>query len=234
MPNLTGLPDSRGGLLGDAPDLGVFERVLRIVLDLADHPRPAPGLVDRIQHGTDWIGKQGRTRRRSLQFLMLETFPALEHVMMPRAAGHILVEVIIAGRKDIQAGPGLVGNDHGMGIGELFAEPGIHHGRIQRPTPGVQAVPAWARPRAGYSCGKHQVFGCSECHSCRDLCLITQNHGSHPGHGLPADEPGCGPNLPQVSQSTTGFRAGSLVERNADMACMAVELVPSQAGSYNG
>jgi AcrR family transcriptional regulator len=40
---------ARGGAgLGDPPELGVLERVLRIVLDLADDARPAPRRLDLV------------------------------------------------------------------------------------------------------------------------------------------------------------------------------------------
>jgi hypothetical protein len=54
---LHGFP-RRGTLLRDPPDLGVLERVLRVVLDLVDDARPAPRLVDRIEHGADGVGEE--------------------------------------------------------------------------------------------------------------------------------------------------------------------------------
>ena len=51
-----------GSLLGDAPDLGVFQRVLGVVLDFARHARPAPGLVNGIQHRAHRVGEQRGAR----------------------------------------------------------------------------------------------------------------------------------------------------------------------------
>src|ERR1051325_6117452 len=80
------------GLLRDAPNLGVFERVFWVVLDLPRDARPAPGLVDGIEHCADRIGEQRRTGFFGLEFLMFEALPALEHVVVPGAAGDVLVQ----------------------------------------------------------------------------------------------------------------------------------------------
>ena len=126
------LAGSHRGLLRDAPDLGVLERVLRIVLHLADHARPAPRLVDRVQHRADGIGEQRRAGLLGLQFLVLEALPPLQHVVVPRAARHVLVEVVVAGGEDVEPGAQLVGDDDGVRVGELLAIPRVHHGGVER------------------------------------------------------------------------------------------------------
>ncbi len=158
------LAGSRGGLLGDPPDFRVFQWILWIMLDLAGDARPAPGFVNGIEHRADRIREQRRTGLLSLQFLVLETFPALEHVMMPGAARDVLVEVIIAGRENVETRAGLIGDHDGVCIGELFAIPRVHHGGVEGTSPHVHIVPARARPGAGDGCRKHEVFGSGECH----------------------------------------------------------------------
>src|SRR5262249_10528568 len=83
---------ARGGrLLRDPPDLRVLQRVLRVVLDLADDARPAPGLVDRVEHPSARVREEGRRGGPGLEVLVLEPLPTLERVVVPGAAGDVLV-----------------------------------------------------------------------------------------------------------------------------------------------
>src|SRR5262245_17038658 len=84
---LYGLCRGGGGLLADAPNLCVFQRILGIMLHLPDDPWPAPRLVDGVEHRSDRVREQGRARFLGLQLFVLEPFPTLEHVMVPGSAG---------------------------------------------------------------------------------------------------------------------------------------------------
>ena len=98
--------------------------------------------------------------------LMLESFPALQHVVMPGTAGDVLIQVVIAGGDNVEAGAGLVGNDDSVGVGELLAEPGVHHGRVQGPAPGVHIIPPRARPGTGH--GPTRIYNGSK--NCLPTC----------------------------------------------------------------
>jgi hypothetical protein len=69
--------------LGDPPELGVLERVTRIVLDLADHPGPSPGRLDLVHQRAGRELEQPVARALVLQLLVLESFPALQRVVVP-------------------------------------------------------------------------------------------------------------------------------------------------------
>ena len=129
---------------------------------LPDDPRPAPRLVDRVEHRADRVGEQRRAGVPRLQLLVLEALPALQRVVVPRATGDVLVEVVVTGRQDVEPGALLVGDDHRVRIGELLAEPGIHHRGVERATPHVGRVPARPGPRARHRRRKHEVFRCGE------------------------------------------------------------------------
>ena len=58
-----------------------------------------------------------------------------------------------------RSGSRLIGNDELMSIGELFAEPGVHHGRVQRPAPHTHVEPARARKGSGDGAGQYQIPG---------------------------------------------------------------------------
>ena len=66
---------------------------------------------------------------------MLETLPALEHIVVPGTARHVLVQVIIAGREDVETGTHLIGNNDRVRIGELLAKPRVHHGGVEGAAP---------------------------------------------------------------------------------------------------
>ena len=55
---------------------------------------------------------------------MLEALPALQRVVVPRAARDVLVQVVVAGGEDVEARALLVGDDDRVRVGELLAEPG--------------------------------------------------------------------------------------------------------------
>ena len=93
---------------------------------------------------------------------MLEPLPTLQRVVVPRTAGEVLVEVVVAIGEDVEPGALLVGDDGGLRVEELFAEPDIEQRRVERPAPQAAVVPARSRPRAGDGRGEHQVLGSCE------------------------------------------------------------------------
>src|ERR1035438_3523681 len=88
--------------------------------------------------------------------------------MMPGAARHVLVKVVIAGGEDVESCARLIGNDDGVGISKLLTIPRVHHGRVQGAAPHVHGVPARPRPGAGDSRRENKVFSCGECHGSID------------------------------------------------------------------
>ena len=118
-------------LLRDPPDLRVLERVLRVVLDLVDDARPAPRLVDRVEHRADRVREQRRARLVGLQLLVLEALPALQRVVMPGPSGDVLVEVVVARRENVEACALEIRDDHRVRIREALAEPRVHHGGVE-------------------------------------------------------------------------------------------------------
>ena len=157
-PELDGLAGRRAGL-GDAPELGVLERVARVMLDLADDARPAPRRLDLVHQGAGREFEQAVARALVLQLLVLEPLPALQRVVVPRAAGEVLVEVVIAIGEDVESGAFLIGDHRRVRIEELLAEVDVEEGRVERPAPQAAGVPARPRPRAGDGRGEHQVLG---------------------------------------------------------------------------
>ena len=54
---------------------------------------------------------------------------------MPRAAGEVLVEVVVAVGQDVEPGPLLVGDDRRVRVEELLAEADVEQRRIERSAP---------------------------------------------------------------------------------------------------
>ena len=155
-----------GACLCDPPELGVLERIARVVLDLADDARPPPRRLDLVHQRPGRELELPVARAFVLQFLVLEPFPALQRVVVPRAAREVLVEVVVAVREDVEPRALLLG-DHGrVRVEELLAEADVEQRRIKRPSPQAAVVPAWPRPRAGDGRREHQVLGSREHRAC--------------------------------------------------------------------
>ena len=161
VPNLTGLPEP-GACLGDPPQLGVLERVPGVVLDLAHDARPAPRRLDLVHQRAGGKGEQAVARPLVLQLLVLEARPALERVVMPRAAGVVLVELVVAVGQDVEPGPLLFGQHDRVSVQELLAEADVEQRRVERPAPQADVVPARPRPRSGNGRREYQVLGRSQ------------------------------------------------------------------------
>ena len=138
-----------GARLGHAIDLGVFERIARIVLDLAGDNRPAPRGVDFVQQRTGRIFQEIRARALRLQLVKSDAAPALQRIVMPGAAGQIRVEKVITVGHDIEAGALLIRNNCGEGVRELLAVDRVEHGCVERASPQALRIPRRSRPGAG-------------------------------------------------------------------------------------
>ena len=201
-PELDGLARGRARL-GDPPQLGVLERVARVVLDLADHARPAPRRLDLVHQRPGRELQQPVTRTLVLQLLVLEPRPALQRVVVPRAAGEVLVQVVVAVGEDVEARALLVGDHGGVRVEELLAEADVEQRRVEGPAPQAAVVPARPRPRSGDGRREHQVLGGGE-HRARLLVEIgwsvdprwSRRAGNSPG-GLAA------PRWPQLDAPPT-------------------------------
>ena len=132
------------------PDLGVVERTM---LDLVDDVRPAPAGVDLVEQRARRVVEPGRARLLGLQIIAFEAGPALERIMVPRAAGHVLVAVEVAVSEDIEPGPLLVADDDRQRVLELLAEADVHHAGVERLAPHAHVEPAWPGPRTGDGAG---------------------------------------------------------------------------------
>ncbi len=141
------------------PELRVAERP---VLDLVHHVRPAPAGVDLVQQRAWRIVKPRGAGFLGLQLVAREPRPPLDRIVMPRAAGQVLVAVVIAVRQDVEPGPLLVADDHRQRVLELLAEADIHHARVEGLAPHADVEPARPRPGAGDGAGKNQVGGGGE------------------------------------------------------------------------
>src|SRR6266542_6744147 len=94
-----------------------------------------------------------------------KTGPALKRIMVPAAAGEVLVAVEISVGQDIEPRALLVADDDRKRILELLAKADVHHARVERPRPHAHVEPPRPRPRAGHGAGKDQIFGNSEWHT---------------------------------------------------------------------
>src|SRR5208282_3699516 len=97
-----------------------------------------------------------------LEILAGEAAPALQRVVVPGAAGHVVVAVQVAVGENVEAGAFLVAEDGGQGVLEFLAEAHIHETGIQGPAPHAEVEPAWARPRAGNGTRKNPLCSDSE------------------------------------------------------------------------
>ena len=69
------------------------------LLDLADDARPTPRRLDLVHERSGREFQQPVARAFVLELLVLEALPALERVVVPRASGEVLVEVVVAVRE---------------------------------------------------------------------------------------------------------------------------------------
>jgi hypothetical protein len=76
-----------------------------------------------------------RSRALVLEFLVLEPLPALQRVVVPRASGEILVEVVVAVGEDVEPRALLLGEHDGVRVEELLSETDVEQRRVERPTP---------------------------------------------------------------------------------------------------
>ena len=101
------------------------------MLDLADDARPAPRRLDLVHQRPRRELEQPVARALVLQLLVLEPLPALQRVVVPRAAGEVLVEVVVAVREDVEPRTLLFG-DHGrVRVQELLAEADVEQRRVE-------------------------------------------------------------------------------------------------------
>ena len=135
-----------GAGLGHAIDFGVFERVARIVLDLAGHDRPAPRCVDFVEQRTGRVLQEIGTGALGLQFVKSDAAPALQRIVMPGSARQVGIEEKVAAGDQIEAGALLIGNDHGQRVRELFPVDRVQHGAVERPAPQALVIPGRSRP----------------------------------------------------------------------------------------
>ena len=70
-----------------------------------------------------------------LQVVALEAGPALQRIVMPGAAGQVLVAVEIAVGQDVEPGALLVADDDRQRVLELLAEADVQHAGVERPRP---------------------------------------------------------------------------------------------------
>src|SRR5437867_10671158 len=96
--------------------------------------------------------------------IAIESGPPLEWVMVPAAAGEVLVAVKVAVREDIESGPFLVGDNHRHRVLKFLAEANIHHARVERPAPHAGVEPPGSRPGAGDGARQDEIFGDGESH----------------------------------------------------------------------
>src|SRR5207237_5955591 len=118
--------------------------------------------VDFIQRGAARIVQPRRGRLLRLQIVPFKAGPALERVVVPRAACHVLIEVKVAVREDVEPRSLLITDHHRQRVLKLLAKADIEHAGVQRAAPHTHVEPAWSRKRASDSAWKNQVGGGSE------------------------------------------------------------------------
>jgi hypothetical protein len=168
--------------LGDPPDLRVVERPM---LDPAGHPRPAPGRVDFVEQRAGRITQPRAARLLRLQIVAREAGPSLQRVVMPAAAGEVLVAVKVAVGENVEPGPLLVADDHGEGVLEFLAEADVQHAGVERPAPHADVEPPRPRPRPGYRAGQDDVFGDRERHTTLGVAILPEVTSARRSRCLP-------------------------------------------------
>ena len=133
--------------LGQTPYLRIIQRP---VLDLVHHVRPAPARVDFVEQRSGRIVQPGRGGLFRLQMIAFESGPALQRIVMPGAAGQVLVDVEIGMIQNIQAGALLIADHNRQRILELLAEANIQHAGVERASPHADIEPARTGKRAGH------------------------------------------------------------------------------------
>src|SRR5207249_2880250 len=82
----------------------------------------APAGVDLVQQRAGRIVEPRRGGLLRLQVVPFETCPALQGVVMPRAARHVLIDVKVAVREDVEPGALLVTDDDRHRVLKLLAK----------------------------------------------------------------------------------------------------------------
>ena len=145
--------------LRDAPDLRVVERP---VLDLVHDVRPAPGGVDLVEQRARRIVQPRRASFLRAAGGPLEAGPALQRVVVPGAARHVLVAVEVAVRDEVEPRALLVADDDGHRVLEFLAEADVQHAGVERLAPHADVEPAGPRPGAGDGAWQGEVGGRGE------------------------------------------------------------------------
>src|SRR5215831_16284434 len=91
-----------------------------------------------------------------------QTGPALQRVVVPGAACHVLIDVKVAVSDYIEPGALLVADHDGHRVLKLLAETDVEHTSIQRAAPQAYIEPARARKRSGDRAGENQIRSSSE------------------------------------------------------------------------
>ena len=144
------------------------------MLDLVDHMRPAPAGVNLVQQRPRRIMQPRRSGLLRLQMVALEPGPTLQRIMMPRPAGHILVNVKIAMGQYVEPRALLVADQHRHRVLKLLSKANVEHAGVERPPPHAHIEPARARKRSGGRAGENQVGGSGK-HGCSTLYFHRSN-----------------------------------------------------------
>src|SRR4051794_14675468 len=111
------------------------------MLDLGRDVRPAPASVDFVEQRAGWVLEPGAARVLRLQEVAFEAGPALERIVVPAAAGEVLVAMEVAVREDIESRALLVREDHCERVLKLLPEPNIEHAGVERLAPHARVEP---------------------------------------------------------------------------------------------
>ena len=130
--------------LRDAPDLRVVERA---VLDRVDDVRPAPARCrSRSAACRADSAATARVVSSGCRWSPSKPGPALQRVVVPGAARHVLVAVKVAVREQVEPGALLVADDDGHRVLELLAKADVEHAGVERLAPHADVEPAGPGP----------------------------------------------------------------------------------------
>src|SRR5204863_5542105 len=127
------------------------------MLDLVDNVRPSPTSVDLVQQRAGWIVEPRRGCLLRLQIVPFKAGPALKGVVVPRAACHVLIEVKVAVREDVQPSALLVAYHHRQRVLKLLAKADIVHAGVEGTSPRAYSEPARSRTCVGDRDTEQQV-----------------------------------------------------------------------------
>src|SRR5579863_7939736 len=106
---------------------------------------PSPAGVNLVEQRAGWIVEPRGGGFFGLEVVAFKAGPALQRIVMPGAAGEILVDVEVAMIENVEAGALLVSDNDRHRVLEFLAEVNVQQAGIERAAPHADVEPAGAR-----------------------------------------------------------------------------------------